>query len=198
MKDKEENTKIPPEQLLKFGTEKQSRAHLLVETAKACYIMARPILNAPGVLWYYPASFFVMHHSLESFIKAFLLKEDIHFKYGQEGHELVYLLELGTNESENLEFFKEILQDQVIKDLLNSLDGSYNSNKYWEVGFSAKIISIIDIFDKLISVFTEQFHQLYGNKKKEASIDVPEELADLIECNRKYATTLSILPKYEN
>lgn len=192
------NTKELPEQLLKFGKrkeEKQMRAQLLVETAKACYVMARPILNARA-LWYYPASFFVMHHSLESFIKAFLLKENIDFKYGQKGHELVYLIKLGCEKSKNLEFFKQISQDQVVKDLLGSLDGSYNSNKYWEVGFDAKIISIIDIFDKLVSIFTEQFHQLYGNKKKEASIDVPEELADLIERNRKYATTLCILPKY--
>lgn len=200
MKKKEKNLKIPSEHLLKFGIhglDKRSHAHLLVETAKSCYVMARPILNTPA-LWYYPASLFVMHHSLESFIKAFLLKENIHFEHGQKGHKLIYLVKSGSENSKKLEFLKEILQDQVIKELLNSLDGSYNSNKYWEVGFNARIISIVDIFDKLISIFTEQFHLLYGNKKKEASIDVPEELADLIERNRKYETTLCILPKYEN
>lgn len=191
-------TKKSPEQLLRFSTEKldiKSQAHLLVETAKSCYVMSRPILNQ-RCLWYLPASFFVMHHSLESFIKAFLLKENINFQHGQTGHKLVYLLELGNN-NEKLNFFKEILKDQTIKDFLDSLDNSYNSNKYWENGFNAKIIFIVGIFDKLISVFTVRFHELYGNKKKEASIDVPEELADLIERNRKYPTTLCVLPKYE-
>lgn len=195
------NTKELSEQVLKFGTEKlkkQSQAHLLVETAKACYVMSRPILNSHcHCLWYYPASFFVMHHSLESFIKAFLLSENIKYNTGQQGHKLTYLIESGIAGSEKLKFFKEILQDSVIKDLLISLDNSYLLNKYWEVGFSVKLISIVDIFDKLILIFTEQFHQLYGNAKRPASIDVPEELADLIERNRKYITTLCILPKEE-
>lgn len=192
-------TKEPPEQLLRFGKHglnKKSQAHLLVETAKACYIMSRPILNQ-HCLWYLPASFFIMHHSLESFIKAFLLSENINYKKGQLGHKLTYLIESGIKGSGKLKFFKEISQDQMIKKLLISLDDSYLSNKYWEVGFNANIISIINIFDKLISIFTKQFHKLYGDKRKEPSIDMPEEFADLIECNRKYPTTLCILPKYE-
>lgn len=189
-------TKEPPEQLLKFGKHGLKNAHLLVETAKACYVMSRPIFNS-GCLWYLPASIFVMHHSLESFIKAFLLKENISFKYGQDGHSLIYLIKLGLKKSKKLDCFDEILQDQLIKDLLFSLDKNYNSNKYWEVGFNLKTTPTLDVFDKLISIFTEQFHQLYGNKKKEASIDVPIELADLIERDRKYPTTLCILPKYE-
>ena len=190
------NTKNLPKHPLKFGTEKiekKLQAHLLVETAKACYVMSRPILITHA-LWYYPAAFFVMHHSLESFTKAFLLKENIGFEYGQKGHKLIYLLTLGSGNGKKLEFLKEILEDQMITDLLNSLDDSYNSNKYWEVGFNTKM-DLVDIFDKLVSIFTEQFHQLYGDKKKGASIDVPEELADLMERNRKHATTLCILPK---
>ena len=190
-------TNEPAEHSLKFGTkklDKQSQAHLLIETAKACYVMARPILNTRA-LFYYPASLFFMHPSLESFIKAFLLKEDINFEHGQKGHELVYLIQLGSINSKNLEFLKKILQDKLIKDLLNSLDGSYNSNKYWEVGYNGKMGPILDIFDSIISIFTEQFHLLYGDKRKDASIDVPEELADLIEHNRKCPTTLCIIPK---
>lgn len=187
-------TNSPSVQLLKFGRHGLNNANLLVETAKACYVMSRPIFNC-GCLWYLPASIFVMHHSLESFIKAFLLKENISFKYGQDGHSLIYLIELGVKKSNRLDFFDEILQDQSIKDLLSSLDKNYNSNKYWEVGFNLKKTSTLDVFDKLVSIFTEQFHKFYGNKKKEASIDVPEELAGLIERNRKYPTTLCIFPK---
>ena len=71
-----------PEKLLEFGrlNNKQMQARLLTSTAKACYIMSRPILNSHNI-WYFPGSFFVMHHSLECFIKAFLLAEDIDFDY---------------------------------------------------------------------------------------------------------------------
>lgn len=199
MKNKEKNTKKSLKNILKFGIhglDKKSQAHLLVETAKACYVMARPILNT-SALWYLPASFFVMHHSLESFVKAFLLRENIDYKTGQKGHKLTYIIELGIKESKKLKFLEETLQDQATKELLISLENFYNQNKYWEVGFNVKKSSVIDVFDKLIFVFTEQFHQLYGNAKIPASIDVPEELVNLIECNRKHATTLCVLPRYE-
>lgn len=181
------------EKILEFG-KGEPEPHLLAETAKACYVMARPILNSHA-LWYYPACFFVLHHSIESFVKSFLLKEGISFQYGQKGHELIYLLELGNSSSGELEFFGEILKNETIKDLLSSLDEYYNANKYWEVGFNAKTNSIIDVFDELISIFTNKFHEFYGNQKTEASIDVPEELVNLIERGRKYQTTLCILPK---
>jgi hypothetical protein len=188
-------SKKNPENPLEFGEniEKNMQVHLLTKTAKACYIMSRPILNS-HMLLYYPASFFVMHHSLECFIKAFLLAEDIAYVYWQTWHKIEYLLNLGKG-NKNLEFFQEILNNPIIINLLNSLTDNYNPNRYWEVGFNWKIKSIIDIFDKLISIFTNQFHILYENKRVEASIDVPNELADLMEKDRNYPITLCIWPE---
>jgi len=186
--------KTNPEQILTFGEHGVNNASLLVETAKACYVMSRPILNAKA-LWYIPAALFVMHHSLESFIKAFLIKENIQYEIRQKGHKLTYLLSLKANNSKNLDFFKDILKDQNIKTLLVSLEDFYNKNKYWEAGFNIKKVSAIDAFDKLISIFTERFHKLYGNARSEASIYVLEELADMMERDRKYPITLCTLPK---
>ena len=78
------------------------------------------------------------------------------------------------------------------------MDDFYNSNKYFEIAFEMKITTTLDIFDQIINVFTKKFHELYGDQRKEASIDVPEKLADLIECNNKFPTTLCILSNKEN
>jgi hypothetical protein len=125
---------------------------LLIESAKSCYIMARSMLNINGCLGYYPASIFVMHHSLECFLKAFLLKENLSFNTGKNGHKLLYLLELGRGK-ENLVFFDEILNDLEISRLLKSMDDFYNSNKYWQITYEIKTVYVLYAFEKFMSVF---------------------------------------------
>lgn len=161
---------------LQFGAFKYDgiTANVLLNIAKGCYVFSRSTLQMKGLLFYFPVSFILMHHSIEGFVKVFLQKEGIRY---ERIHELKTLLELGAKTS-RLAFCKtEILANKSMMNLLNELSKHYTSNKYGEAGFSMKSVSLISLYDDLINIFVTQLSILYPEESKQnQTFDVPETL----------------------
>ncbi|MCL4257103.1 MAG: hypothetical protein KJZ53_01085 [Anaerolineales bacterium] len=146
--------------ILKFGRfdNESPFPGVLLTIAQGCYVYSRITLQRKTMLSYYPVSFMLMHHSIESFIKFFLMREGK--KFGPI-HKLRELLLLG-GEEKRLSFFKnEILSSLELMDLLDQFSNNYADNKYGKTSFAIKQLSLIRVYDKLIYIFIKNFKELY-------------------------------------
>jgi len=185
--------------ILKIGKRK-SEAIDLIEIAHGCFVFSRVALNSPMAMFsFLPIAFFLMHHSIELCIKAFLLFEKITYNYNKDGHKILSLLKIGATNSSRLSFFKdEILDRKDFYSLLSILEQSYNDNRYSFAGYDIKSESVRDLFDELIFIFTERFCALRGKKDRVTeqimAIDVPEPILPLFEYKLKQPFTVCVLP----
>lgn len=179
------------ERYLKFGKLANSTSHgVLLAIAKGSYVLGRISLNSSQMLLY-PVGFFLMHHSIESFIKAFLRKENILFKLS---HDLIYLLNVGVAHS-RLSFFQAILQRRDYALHLKELSDFYASNKYGETAFSMEG-ELRGLFDEIVFTFAEELKKLYPNESEQNyTFDVPEEMVSLFEKNLPHQLRIAVWPK---
>jgi len=187
------------DKILKIGS-RNTDAPSLIRIGEGSYVLARTALNIlMGMFTFLPTSFFLMHHSIEVFIKAFLVVEKIKYPYGKEGHELVNLLKIGIEKSKKLSFFnKEILNRKDFKDLLDILDQSYNKNRYSFLGYYIKLDSVLDLFDELIYILIERIYKLLNTyqrvTKQLIQIDVPKLLLPFMEYKQKQKFIFCVIP----
>ena len=187
------------DEILKIGN-LNTGAHSLIWIGKGSYVLARTAFNIHmGMATFSPTSFFLMHHSIEVFIKAFLVVEKINYKYGKRGHELVNLLKIGVEKSKNLYFLNDkILNRKDFKDLLDILDQSYNKNRYSFPGYKIELDEVRDLYDELIYIFIEHFYKLLSSNERVSEqlrqIDVPIQLLPLMEYKQKQQFIFCILP----
>ncbi len=179
---------------LKIGN-KPTKDIDLIDIGKGSYVLARAAIyysiNYPIATFnFLPTTFLLIHHSLEVLIKALLVYEKVKYPFGNDGHKLIKLMELGVKESPNLTFFDTyILQNTDLKYLLNTLQTTYNNNRYSFPGYQIYTDELRDKFDELVFLFIEKFYELY-NKKHAIPIDarqinVPNDLIEAIKYNQK-------------
>jgi len=173
-------------------------ARSLIWIGKGSFVLARTAFNL-HMFTFLPTSFFLMHHSIEVFIKAFLVVEKIKYPYGNNGHKLVNLLKLGIEKSKKLSFLNdEILNRKDFKDLLDILDQSYNKNRYSFPGYYVSTDNVRDLFDELIYIFIEHFYKLLSTNgmasEQLRQIDVPAPLLTLMEYRQKQQFIFCIIP----
>ena len=175
-------------------------AHSLIWIGKGSFVLARIAFNLPlGFFTFLPTTFYLMHHSIEVFIKAFLVIEKIKYQHGKEGHELVNLLKIGIKKSKKLSFLNDkILYRKDFKDLLDILDLSYNKNRYSFPGYHLSYDKVRDLFDELIYIFIEHFYELLNTNRMAfeqlRQIDIPELLLPLMQYKQKQQFIFCIIP----
>ncbi|MFA5916912.1 MAG: hypothetical protein WC850_01605 [Candidatus Gracilibacteria bacterium] len=176
----------------------------LIGIAKGSYVLARTALNYPMAMFsFLPTSIHLIHHSIETYIKAFLVNESIKYPFGKKGHILTDLIELGYKKSAKLSFFYDkILCRSNFKKLLIELDYTYNNNRYSFAGYSIKTDELIDLFDEIIYIFLENFCLLINREYKEIDnlwqIDIPEDFLYSMEYRQKQQFIFCIIPKHYN
>ena len=184
--------------ILKIGTGKTDYFNL-VGIGKGSYVLARTALNCPECIFIFtPTAIHLIHHSIETFIKAFLVHENIKYPYGNQGHNLVDLLKLGYEKSVNLFFLKKIIDRNDFTNLLNVLDQSYNENRYSFPGYSIKSESLRDLIDELVFIFIENIYELANKKQKVTEqlryISVPKSFLSKMEYKQKQELIFWIMP----
>ncbi|MBX3048089.1 MAG: HEPN domain-containing protein [Anaerolineales bacterium] len=147
---------------------------LLLNIAKGSYVLSRSYLNMGVTLFHYSIVFTLMHHSVETFIKAFLVMEGIVFG---RTHALANLLALGAK-SERLRFFKtELLDDPALANLFNELSDFYAPNKYGETAYSVMHLTLLRVYDEIVYIFVKNLAVLYPDYSPQIyAFDVPENL----------------------
>lgn len=188
------------DKILKIGN-RATDADGLIWIGKGSFVLARTAFNLPsGMFTFLPTSFFLMHHSIEVLIKAFLIFENIAYDYSKYGHRLVKLLKIGIENSERLSFFNyEILNRKDFKDLLDILEQSYIKNKYSFPGYYVSYDEVRDLFDELIYIFIEHFYKLRSTNERVSEqlrqIDVPVQLLQLmVEYKQKQQFIFCVIP----
>lgn len=167
----------------------------LIDIGKGSYVLARASISYPrnypkAMFNFLPTTFLLMHHSLEVLIKALLVHENVKYSFGNNGHKLIYLMELGIKKSPNLNFFEvNILKKEYLNDFLLNLQSKYNEIRYSFPGYGIYTEKLLDMFDELVFLFIEKFYELYTKKhvipKEFQKINVPDDLIEAIKYNQK-------------
>lgn len=185
--------------ILKIGNRPMD-AMSLVDIGKGSFVLARTAINHTMCMFsFFPTAIHLMHHSIEVFIKVFLVHENIEYNFGRSGHKLIDLLEIGYSESSNLSFFQDkILCRADFVDVLKELDKSYTDNKYSFPGYSIKSVSLNDLFDELTFTFLGEFCKLSNVEGKALEqlkkIDVPESFLYQMEYEQKQKFVFCLIP----
>ena len=127
----------------------------LFDSAKADYVVARTCLQAANFSLIWPG-FQLMQQSIENFIKAILKHNNIDWPTGNNGHDILKLLDLGSKKG--IVLFKNLLKRKDISDLLLELQKGYNFQRYGESGhFMGDMGKMMDLFDEAIFLLLEEF-----------------------------------------
>src|SRR3989344_1958914 len=133
------------------------KGHLLFEVSKSSYVFGRVALETAQPFGNYNVGLHLIHHAIETGIKAFFENLDIQWEFGNNGHNFTYLLnhakESGKKE---LQFLVDKIMNTSLMPLLRELENNYMSNKYSEVGFGISNGELmIDKFDEIMFILVE-------------------------------------------
>lgn len=147
------------------------------------YIHARNLLWNSDWFWFIFSAIFLMHHSIECYIKAVLQKNWLKWPYWAKWHELISLLEIFNQSSILKSVYLELNSDPDIMDLLRSLTDNYTQCKYLEAWFNIDWDKLRDSFDKVIFILHSNLYEWKDDRAK--SIDVPSTMVDFVDCKNK-------------
>jgi HEPN domain-containing protein len=145
---------------------------ILSDIGKSCFVLARIQLRKD----FFQLSnsyivFHLIHHSIETYLKAFLSEASINFDHI---HKLVTLREEVTRLIQNQDKLLEILHSTDTTVLLRALDSVYAKNKYGEVGYHIDMEKLRATYDLLMEALISTFFE-FANRE-----DRP--VAERIQC----------------
>ncbi len=147
------------------------------------YVHARNLLWNGDWFWFIFSAIFLMHHSIESYIKAVLKKNWLKWPYWMKWHELISLLEIFRQSSTLNPLYIKLISDPDIMDLLQSLTDNYTQCKYLEAWFEINKDKLRDSFDEIIFILHNNLHEWKDDRRR--SIDVPSTMVDFVDFKNK-------------